>query len=60
MNFPDLLEKGLSKILTLKAKFSNLIGTFEGMLGSKEELETTYDKVFGNLEKMKKTVEKVN
>jgi len=39
LNFPDLLDRGLDKVLNLKEKFGGLIGSFEGMLGSKEELE---------------------
>lgn len=34
LNFPDLLNKGLDKIITLKSKFQNLIGQFQGILGS--------------------------
>ncbi len=60
LNFPELLDRGIEKILTLKSKFSNLVGKFEGMFGSKEELESTYDQLFSKLEKMKKIVEQVN
>ena len=30
------------------------------MFGGKEEFDNTFDKVFGNIEKMKKTAERVN
>ncbi len=34
LNFPNILEKGLSKLLTLKEKFSNILSGMGGVLGS--------------------------
>lgn len=36
LNFPDLLDKGLDKLLSLKSKLGTLFGTLEGVLGSKD------------------------
>lgn len=35
LNFPNIFEKGLNKILTLKEKFSGLMGGMSGLFGSK-------------------------
>jgi arsenite-transporting ATPase len=59
LNFPDLLEKGMEKLISLKLKFTNLFDKFAFLFGSQEQLESTFEKIFGKLETMKKTVEKV-
>lgn len=41
LNFPNIFEKGLAKLLTLKEKFSGIIGGVSGIFGSKEELDKT-------------------
>jgi arsenite-transporting ATPase len=38
LNFPNILEKGLNKLLTLKEKFNGLLQSVGGIMGSKEEL----------------------
>ena len=35
LNFPNILEKGLNKILTFKEKFNNLFDKMGGLFGSK-------------------------
>jgi arsenite-transporting ATPase len=36
LNFPQIFEKGLNKILALREKFSGLMGGISGIFGSKE------------------------
>lgn len=36
LNFPNLLDKGLEKLLTLKTKFGDLMGGISGAFGSPE------------------------
>jgi len=38
LNFPNILEKGLNKLLTLKEKFNGLLQSVGGIIGSKEDL----------------------
>jgi len=58
LNFPNLIEKGLEKLLTIKQKFHGMVQQFSGMFGA--NLEENFNKVFANMEIMKKTAEKVN
>jgi arsenite-transporting ATPase len=60
LNFPNLLEKGLEKLVTLKQKFSQFITPFSAIMGGELDVEATFETVFGNLEKMKETTERVN
>lgn len=53
LNFPSILEKGLDKVLTFKEKFNGLLDKVGGILGSKEEIDQTLDKIFGKMEKMR-------
>ena len=53
LNFPNLLEKGLNKLLSFKEKFNGLLQNMGNILGSKEELDLTMDKLFGKMEKMR-------
>lgn len=34
LNFPNIMEKGLNKLLTLKEKFSVILSNMGGLLGS--------------------------
>ena len=60
LNFPNLLEKGLDKLVTLRTSFQNLTSQLSGMFGSQEEFDTHMNNLFGSVEKMKITVTKVN
>jgi arsenite-transporting ATPase len=60
LNFPTLLEKGLQKLIDIKSKLTSVFSSFAGMFGSQEEFQATFDQAFGNIEKMKKTAERVN
>ena len=37
LNFPQILDKALGKIMELKEKFGPMLNSFKGMLGSEEE-----------------------
>jgi len=39
LNFPNLLEKGLSKLMSFKEKFNGLLQNMGNILGSKEQLD---------------------
>lgn len=60
LNFPNLLEKGLDKLVTLKASFQNITSSLSTMFGSQEEFDGHLNKMFGSIEKMKLTVTKVS
>mmetsp|Transcript_65239 Transcript_65239/g.75872 ORF Transcript_65239/g.75872 Transcript_65239/m.75872 type:complete len:333 (+) Transcript_65239:31-1029(+) len=60
LNFPTLLEKGLQKLMDIKTKLTSVFSSFASMFGSPQEFQETFDKAFGNIEKMKKTAERVN
>lgn len=49
LNFPNILEKGLSKLLTLKEKFNTIMQSMGSIFGSKEELDNTLDSIFGKM-----------
>jgi len=49
LNFPNILEKGLSKLLTLKEKFNTLLQSMGSVFGSPEELNKTMDSLFGKM-----------
>lgn len=51
LNFPNLLDKGIEKILTLKDKFSSILSTITG--------QDSFEKLFVDLEEKKKTVQVV-
>ena len=53
LNFPNILEKGLDKVLTFKEKFNNLLDKMGSILGSKEDMDQALDKIFGKMEKMR-------
>eukprot|EP00825_Cyclidium_porcatum_P025670 TRINITY_DN27839_c0_g1_i2.p2 TRINITY_DN27839_c0_g1~~TRINITY_DN27839_c0_g1_i2.p2 ORF type:complete len:206 (+),score=33.90 TRINITY_DN27839_c0_g1_i2:224-841(+) len=60
LNFPNLLEKGLEKIITLKQKFANIIGTVSTLFGNQQQIDVAYQKVFLKVEQMKVIVDKVS
>ncbi|EGR27605.1 hypothetical protein IMG5_193580 [Ichthyophthirius multifiliis] len=60
LNFPSLLDKGIEKLLSLRQKFTGILGQLSGIVGNEQDQDQIFNKVFQNLEKMKKTVEKVN
>ena len=60
LNFPNIMEKGLNKLLTLKEKFSNILSNMGGMLGSEGDVNSSIGNIFAKMEKMKETSMKVN
>lgn len=60
LNFPNILEKGLGKLLTLKEKFNSIMQNMGSVFGSKEDLDKTLDSIFGKMEKMKENSKLVN
>ena len=53
LNFPNIFEKGLNKILSLKEKFSGILGGMSGIFGSKEDFEGTINKMFTKMSSLK-------
>lgn len=49
LNFPNILEKGLGKLLTLKEKFNSIMQNMGSVFGSKEDLDKTLDSIFGKM-----------
>lgn len=58
LQFPSTLEKGLSKMMTLKNKFGGLISQMTSMFGVDDQFSE--DAILGKLEGMKDVIEKVN
>ncbi|KAI3681687.1 hypothetical protein L6452_36490 [Arctium lappa] len=58
LQFPSTLEKGLSRMMTLKSKFGGLLGQMSRMFGVGDELGE--DAILGRLESMKDVIEQVN
>ena len=59
LNLPNVIEKGLEKIVVLKEKFGGMLSTVAALV----DPQTSHDilqKMFQYLEIMKKTIEKVN
>ncbi len=59
LNFPNILEKGLGKLVQIKEKFGGLITQFSSMLDP-EKAKTAPDKIFNTLDTLKTTIEEVN
>jgi arsenite-transporting ATPase len=60
LNFPNIIEKGLDKLLSLKQKFSSLLSTVGGVFGSKEELEGNFEKIVKKLENLRNVSTAIN
>lgn len=60
LNFPTVIEKGLTKLLSLKQKFGTLISGLSGMLGNKEELEANFDKIVHKMENLRNISTAIN
>eukprot|EP00744_Colponema_vietnamica_P010181 GILI01014414.1.p1 GENE.GILI01014414.1~~GILI01014414.1.p1 ORF type:complete len:323 (+),score=91.21 GILI01014414.1:70-1038(+) len=58
LNFPNLLDKGLGKILSIKNKFSGIFSQMSGMLGT--NLEGAEENVLGKLEKTRAVIQTIN
>lgn len=60
LNFPNIFEKGLNKILTLKEKFSGIMSSMSGVFGSKDDMDNTLERMFSKMENLKESAKKVN
>ena len=61
LNFPDLLEKGILKLIQLKEKFGGMITQMNSMMqGAKADPEALHQKLFETMDKMKTNIEKIN
>ncbi|KAM3147406.1 hypothetical protein pb186bvf_000663 [Paramecium bursaria] len=60
LNFPNVMEKGLNKLVQLRYNFQNIAQQFQGLFGTQEEFNQQMDALFSKVEKMKETVVKVN
>eukprot|EP01017_Pseudomicrothorax_dubius_P022942 TRINITY_DN24695_c0_g1_i1.p1 TRINITY_DN24695_c0_g1~~TRINITY_DN24695_c0_g1_i1.p1 ORF type:complete len:334 (-),score=104.49 TRINITY_DN24695_c0_g1_i1:34-1035(-) len=60
LNFPELLDRGLQKLIDMKARLGAVLGQFSALLGGEETINSMYDSLFGNVESMKESAEKVN
>ncbi|KAK9749310.1 hypothetical protein RND81_02G117100 [Saponaria officinalis] len=58
LQFPSTLEKGLTKMMTLKNKFGGLLSQMTRMFGVEDEFGE--DAILGRLEGMKGVIEQVN
>lgn len=58
LQFPSTLEKGLSKMMSLKSRFGGLLGQATRLFGLEDEFGE--DAILGRLEGMKDVIEQVN
>ena len=59
LNFPSLLDRGLSRIIDLKQRFGSLFTQMSAMFGQPEG-DGMYNQAFGRIEAMKSVIEQVN
>ena len=59
LNFPSILDKGLSKIVALKQTLGTFINQMSGMLG-RGNADAVYNNMFEKMEMMKVLVEEIN
>jgi arsenite-transporting ATPase len=59
LNFPNLLNKGLEKLIGLKQKFTGVMGQFGAMFGSGVDMESGFEKIFGQMDKLQASVAKI-
>jgi arsenite-transporting ATPase len=60
LNFPNILEKGIVKLIELKEKFGGMLGSMGGMMGGQANPEELHKKLFESMDTMKKKVEDIN
>jgi arsenite-transporting ATPase len=59
LNFPNLLDKGLSKIVTLKQNLGTLFSQLSAMMG-RNNADLTFNTIFDKMEQMKGVIEEIN
>ncbi len=64
LNFPNILEKGLMKLIQLKEKFGPMVNQFQGMMSggktNSSQNEDAQKKLFMALDTTKKKIESIN
>jgi len=60
LNFPNILNKGLAKIVSLKQNLGAFVSQMSNMLGRGGEGEAIYNTMFDKMEQMKTIIEEVN
>lgn len=63
LNFPNILEKGLVKLIELKDKFGGMFNSMQGMMnpdGSQASGEDMQNRLFDGINSMKTKIENVN
>lgn len=62
LNFPNILEKGLLKLIELKDKFGGMLNSVQGMMGGGGALqgEDIQKRIFDSMDGMKTKIEEVN
>lgn len=56
LNFPNLLGKGLEKMISLKENFSSILNNVGSLMNS----EMSFDKLFNSLDTLKSNIEMIN
>jgi len=63
LNFPNILEKGIVKLIELKEKFGGMLSSVGGMMGGQGPAanpEELHKKLFESMDGMKKKIEDIN
>lgn len=60
LNFPNILEKGLLKLMELKDKFGGMMNSMGGMMGGANNPADMSKKLFDSLDGMKTKIEEIN
>ena len=62
LNFPNILEKGLVKLIELKDKFGGMFANLQGMMGQggPQSAEEAQQQMFDGINSMKTKIEEVN
>lgn len=60
LNFPNILEKGIVKMIELKEKFGGMLASMPGVMGQAGNPEELHKKLFESMDGMKKKVEDIN
>lgn len=60
LNFPNIIEKGLQKLLELNEKFGGMLNQMGGMMGGGVNPANMQQTLFEGMEKMKTRIEEVS
>lgn len=58
LNFPNILGKGLEKMISLKSKFSGILESVGSLMN--QNYEQNFDKLFHSLDTLKENIEVIN